>query len=225
MRKQLTDQQIEAFRARLVRAAEKLFAAHGVGGVTMRQIARALGYSQTAAYRYFADKEEILAAVRAAALNRFCSKLDAAFDPGKDARQNARAVGSAYLQFATDDPDSYRLIFATRAPEGALAPEFSQIVARFHATMTDYVQALIDEGYLVGTATELGRAFWVAAHGIVMMHLSGFLSSIEVRDEWHRATMRLIYRGAEAPKSAGGRVKRVAPVGKVPLRQVGRVKT
>ena len=46
MRPQLTDQEVEAFRGRLVRAAAKLFATHGVGGVTMRQIAKSLGYSQ-----------------------------------------------------------------------------------------------------------------------------------------------------------------------------------
>src|SRR5258708_23384176 len=109
MRKQLTDQQVEAFRARLVRAAEKLFAAHGVAGVTMRQIAQALGYSQTAAYRYFATKDEILAAVRTAALDPLCNTLEAAFDPPRDAHTNTRKVGDAFLQFALEHPDSYRL--------------------------------------------------------------------------------------------------------------------
>src|SRR5271163_3554239 len=144
MRKQLTDQQVEAFRARLVRAAEKLFAVHGVAGVTMRQIAQELGYSQTAAYRYFADKDEILAAVRTAALDRFCSKLEAAFDPAQDARTNARKVGDAFLQFALEYPDSYRLIFDTQPPEGAQFSDSDQISKRFHATRTNYVEALID---------------------------------------------------------------------------------
>ncbi len=202
MRKPLTDEQVEAFRGRLVRAAEKLFAAHGVGGVTMRQIANALGYSQTAAYRYFANKEEILAAVRQAALNRFCSKLEAAFDPRKDGRANARSVGRAYLQFAVDERDSYRLIFDTKSPEGESFIHFPRTLDRLHTTMTDYVKALIDEGHLVGDPEELGRAFLVAAHGIVMMHLSGVLATTEERDELHRATMRLIYRGAMAAPGA-----------------------
>jgi AcrR family transcriptional regulator len=217
MRKQLTDQQVEAFRAKLVRAAEKLFAARGVEGVTMREIARALGYSQTAAYRYFADKDEILAAVRAAALNRFCSRLEAAFEPGRDARDNAKAVGQAYLQFALDDPDSYRLIFDTKPAEVEI-PEYSLTVARFHATMTDYVKALIDEGYVVGDATELGLAFCVATHGVVMMHMCKFISSVDARDELHRVIVRLIYRGAQAASETRVRSKRSKPL----LREVGR---
>ena len=47
MRKQLTDEQVEVFRERLLRVAEKLFAKRGVAGVSMRQIAQALGYSQS----------------------------------------------------------------------------------------------------------------------------------------------------------------------------------
>jgi AcrR family transcriptional regulator len=199
MRPQLTEQEVESFRGRLVRAAEKLFAAHGAAGVTMRQIAKSLGYSQTAAYRYFADKDEILAAVRAAVLDRFCTKLETALKPGRDARENARAVGQAYLRFAVEDPDSYRLIFVTDGQD-LMAPEFSQMARRINATMTDYVRALIDQRYLEGDPVELGRAFWVAAHGVVMLHLSGFLPSLRARDELHKATERLIYRGAESGK-------------------------
>src|SRR5258708_19267841 len=194
MRKQLTDQQVEAFRARLVRAAEKLFAAHGVAGVTMRQIAQALGYSQTAAYRYFASKDEILAAVRTAALDRFCNKLEAAFDPARDARTNARTVGDAFLQFALEHPDSYRFIFDTQHPEGAQFSDSGQTMKRFHATRTNYVQGLIDEGLVVGDADTLGLSFCVAAHGIIMMHFSGLLPSVRAPTELHPAPIRPTYQ-------------------------------
>ncbi len=208
MRPQLTDEEVEAFRGRLVRAAAKLFAANGVAGVTMRQIAKSLGYSQTAAYRYFADKEEILAAVRAAALDRFCTKLEAALKAGRDARENARAVGQAYLRFAVEEPDSYRLIFDSSARD-LMVPEFSQTARRFEATLTDYVRALVDEGHVEGDPTELGRAFWIAAHGVVMGHLSGFLPSLKARDELHEATVRLIYRGARVEKRQKRMTRRI----------------
>ncbi|QOZ51502.1 TetR/AcrR family transcriptional regulator [Bradyrhizobium sp. CCBAU 53338] len=224
MRKPLTDEEIEAFRERLVRVAEKLFAAHGVDGVTMRQIAKALGYSQTAAYRYFADKDEILAAVRAAALRRFCSRLETALKPGRDARENAKAVGRAYLQFALDDPDSYRLIFGSKAPERDI-PEYSRTVHRFNSSMTDYVRDLVNQGYLKGDPVELGRAFWVAAHGIVMMHLSGFLNSVRARDELHKMVMQLIYRGAriEVEPNSGG--KRASRASKTVVRTTARTRS
>lgn len=199
MRRQLTDDEVDAFRARLVTAAEGLFAKHGVAGVTMRQIAHVLGYSQTAAYRYFANKEEILAAVRASALNRFCDQLEGVLDPRCDARQNARNVGKAFLDFALKHPDSYRFIFDAGQPVRADLPGIGDVAKRFNATMVNYVQALIDEGLIVGDAQAIGLSFCVAAHGIVMMHLSGIIPTIAARDELHRQTMRMMYLGVKKP--------------------------
>lgn len=216
MRKQLTDQQVEVFRERLLRAAEKLFAKHGVAGVSMRQIAQALGYSQTAAYRYFANKDEILLAMRAAALDRFCGHLEAAFDPARDARKNARAVGQAFLDFALKHPDTYRLTFFTENLEQAIAPQYSATMTRFRATMTTYVQALIDAGYIEGDVETLAETFFSAAHGIVMMHMSGLLKTVQARDELHRASMRLIAQGAGMRTGAEGAAKpaRIAASGR-----------
>jgi AcrR family transcriptional regulator len=56
-----------------------------------------MGYSQTAAYSYFKKKDEILAEVRAAAMHRFCDRLDAA-RRHRNARTDAKAVGTADAQ-------------------------------------------------------------------------------------------------------------------------------
>jgi AcrR family transcriptional regulator len=87
MRPQLTAAEITAFRARLCGVAERLFAENGFPAVSMRELAAALGCSATAAYRYFRDKEEILAAVRTAAFDRFASRLEAAARDAGGARE------------------------------------------------------------------------------------------------------------------------------------------
>lgn len=196
MRKKLTEEQIAAFRNAFIAAAEKLFEKQGVSGVTMRQIAAAVGYSQTAAYSYFKNKDEILAAVRSAALHRFSDRLEAAYSKRKSARANARAVGQAYLQFAVDEPAAYGLIFSTDQPDAMAYPALAAAMARARQCMTGYVQDLIDDGLLSGDAAEIGEVFWSAAHGVVTLHLSGMLSGLAARDQLHRRTMRLLSRGA-----------------------------
>ena len=195
MRKALTEDEIEAFRSRLCAVAESLFARHGVGGVTMRQIARELGYSQTAAYRYFADKDEILAAVRAAAFSRFAARLEAAMD-NRDARADARAVGRAYLEFAIDEPDAYRLIFDAHQPDASTYPELVEATERARASMTRYVRALVDAGEIDGDPAQLGMIFWSAAHGLVMNHLAGLIQGREDLYDLHGVMMRLLLKGA-----------------------------
>jgi AcrR family transcriptional regulator len=196
MRRKLTDEQKALFRERFIAAAEKLFEAEGVAGVTMRQIAQAVGYSQTAAYSYFRNKDEILAAVRSAALDRFSDRLDAAYAKRRSARSNARAVGQAYMQFAIDEPAAYRLIFNTDQPEAMRYPALVAALQRATGCMTRYVHDLVEEGLLEGDADELGRIFWAAAHGVVMLHLSGMISGVAMRDRLHRNMMQLLARGA-----------------------------
>lgn len=195
MKRKLTQQQKTAFRTEFIAAAEKLFATHGVAGVTMRQIAQAVGYSQTAAYSYFKNKDEILAEVRAAAVHRFCDRLEAACGK-RDARANARAIGAAYLDFAAREAESYKLIFNTDQPEAWSFPNFARAVARAKKCMTTYVQALIDAGELEGDAGKVGEIFWAAAHGVVMLHYSGLIGSVAMRNRLHREMLRMLAHGA-----------------------------
>lgn len=209
MRKKLTDEQIASFRSAFIAAAEKLFEKQGVSGVTMRQIASAVGYSQTAAYSYFKNKDEILAAVRSAALHRFSERLEAAYSKRKTARANARAVGQAYLQFAVDEPAAYGLIFSTDQPDAMAYPALSEAFDRARGCMTRYVQDLIDEKLLVGDAAEIGEVFWSAAHGVVTLHLAGIISGLAARDQLHRRMMRLLARGAGMGDDVFPRMQRI----------------
>ena len=71
----LSDTDVADFRDRLCEAAERLFAERGPDAVTMRQLASELGVSPMTPYRYFEDKEDILAAVRANGFTRFAEAL------------------------------------------------------------------------------------------------------------------------------------------------------
>ena len=75
--------------------------------------------------------------------------------------------------------------------------------------MTTYVQALLDAGHIEGDAETLAETFFSAAHGIVMMHMSGLLKTVRARDELHRASMRLIAKGAGMRDAAPDRAKPV----------------
>ena len=78
MPKTLSADDIQQFREAMRGVAENAFATRGAQGVTMRELAKELGCSAMTPYRYFRDKDEILAMVRAAAFNRFAARLEAA---------------------------------------------------------------------------------------------------------------------------------------------------
>src|SRR5262250_3772801 len=99
MPKNLSAAEVDAFRARLCAVAQHQFAASGRDGVSMRQLADALGCSPMTPYRYFRNKDAILAAVRTAAFDRFADALEAATKrAGDDPRAAGQATCEAYIR-------------------------------------------------------------------------------------------------------------------------------
>jgi AcrR family transcriptional regulator len=172
----LSPEDVEDFRRRLCVAAEALFAERGAEAVTMRELAQALGVSAMTPYRYFKDKDAILAAVRAAAFNRFAAALEAAGAGSGDALAHSRAAGEAYIEFALSEPQAYRLMFDLNQPTESDYPELQAALTRARRTMTTHVEALIAEGLLTGDAEMIGHMFWASLHGVLMLRLSDKLS-------------------------------------------------
>lgn len=205
MRPLLTDREVAQARAEVCRVAEVLFARQGVEGVTMRQIAAELGWSSTTAYRYFKSKEEILAAVRAAAFSRFCEVIEEATRSSSDPRQCAKRVGAAYLAFALKNPDAYRMMFDVNHADVTGNADLEAALARSLRCMVAYVTPLIELGTLEGDPHALGRMLWAAAHGLVMLRLSGIVTSDAQLRVLHEQTMSALVHGLRrnAPRPAG----------------------
>src|ERR1700761_4909794 len=172
----LSDTDVADFRDRLCEAAERLFAERGPDAVTMRQLAAELGVSPMTPYRYFEDKEDILAAVRTNGFNRFAEALEKARETATGgARARGTAVGEAYVTFALENPHSYKLMFDFNQPNVDKYPELVAAGQRAQKTMTGYVRDAIAEGLLVGDPQQIGLMFWAAIHGVVVLELAGML--------------------------------------------------
>lgn len=199
MPRTLSPGEIAVFRDRVCAVAERLFAERGPEAVTMRELARALGVSAMTPYRYFEDKDEILAAVRAAAFDRFAGALETAAAAPGNAAQRADAVGRAYLDFAFRERNAYRLMFDLSQPEGRY-PDLERAGARARRTMTDYMAKLVDAGFLAGDPAQLGQIFWAMVHGLVVLQLAGKLDPKPDFATLHAEAMRLLARGARASR-------------------------
>ena len=203
MPRNLSSAEVDAFRARLCAVAQKRFAKQGVDGVSMRQLAEALGCSPMTPYRYFRNKEEILAAVRAAAFDRFASALEeAARKTRGDLRAGGQAMGEAYIRFALGDPDAYRLMFDLSQPHPDRYPELVRASARARHMMSAALEALVKAGIFVGDAQLLGYVFWATMHGLVVLHLAGKLPKKPDFRTIQREAMRLLVAGARSGVAA-----------------------
>jgi AcrR family transcriptional regulator len=142
----------------------------------MRQLAGELGCSPMTPYRYFKDKDEILAAVRTAAFDRFSDALQAAADDDPDADKESlpQRVCRAYVGFALSQPHTYRLMFDLMQPDEEAYPALAKATDRARGLMTRHLA-----GGVADQSSEeqdrFGQAQWAAVHGALMLHLAGKL--------------------------------------------------
>ncbi|UYN93836.1 MAG: TetR/AcrR family transcriptional regulator [Enhydrobacter sp.] len=192
----LSDAEIAKFRARLCKAAVRLFAREGLPGVTMRRLAAELGCSPMTPYRYFRDHQDIVAAVRADAFRRFADLLEEAYAAETDPVARARAVGRTFLGFACDEPDLYRLMYDVGQSDEASYPELTRHRARAREVIVRQNAALIDAGLLEGDPVELSHVMWASTHGAIMLHLAGILPPDLPLQSLFESALRMINRSA-----------------------------
>jgi AcrR family transcriptional regulator len=165
---------IAAFRARAAEAATRLFAADGYEAVTMRALADALGCSAMTPYRYLAGKDELFALVRAEAFRRFADRLEAAIARAGDPLAALRRLKRAYVAFAIDEADAYRVMYEQRQPpDHHRWPELDRESRRAFGCLVHAVERAIAAGALTGEPLTVAHLLWASTHGLVSLHLAG----------------------------------------------------
>lgn len=141
-------------RAALLDAADTLLDQGGDGAVSLREAARMAGVSPTAAYRHFADKDALLAALALRGFAVFGEAMREALARGDASPFNAR--GRAYVRFALARPGRFRLMFgpllARSSAHPALEAASCQAFEALQASAGDKDAALRGWGLVHGLA-------------------------------------------------------------------------
>ena len=129
----LSDADRDATRRRIAEAAQELFQRDGYATVSIRKIAKTVGYTPMAIYRYYDSKLEILQTLWGGVFESVFAELDAV-KPQPDPIAHLVAIATAYVSYWLEHPDHYRLVFMA---EGVTQPDVSiflddpAIIARF----------------------------------------------------------------------------------------------
>ena len=168
----LTESDVAAFRERLCQVATRCFAERGAAGVTLRALAHEAGCSRTTPYRYFRDKAEILAAVRATGFERLAVALEEAADKERDPAARLEALGRTYLRFARDESHAYRVMYEISQQDEHRYPELVKQIQRTQQPMLDTVDACIRAGVIQGDPLDVTHVLWAALHGLNALYLA-----------------------------------------------------
>jgi AcrR family transcriptional regulator len=111
----------------LLSAALAIVESRGSEALTLRAAARLAGVSQTAPYRHFANKEAILAAVAEEGFRSLMAAMAHAAVLADSPLQRLRAVGLAYVTFATHHSSHFRVMFGREMADRSASTSLRQI--------------------------------------------------------------------------------------------------
>jgi AcrR family transcriptional regulator len=175
-------------RRALLDAGIELARSGGPDAVVLREATRRAGVVPNAAYRHFASRQELLQAVRSAALSELAVAMETELAglrrgryPADLARARLRAIGTGYLKFAQAETGLFRTAFAVaddsqdaadpgRAGHSGLNP-FQLLGAA--------LDGLVEAGVLA-QERRVGAEYlaWSAVHGWAMLVIDGPLHGL-----------------------------------------------
>jgi AcrR family transcriptional regulator len=183
-----------------VAAGLELARSGGPGAVVLREVTRMVGVVPNTAYRHFADRDALLAAVRDEAVGELAqrmadgmSKVRAGPHTPTGAGGRLTAVGRAYLEFARTEPGLFDTAFAV--PEHPMAGQSDD-----ERQPLEYLQAALDGLVEAGLLEPARRptveySTWATVHGLAVL-LRGPLSSLSDREKTRLETQTLVFIGA-----------------------------
>jgi AcrR family transcriptional regulator len=159
-------------RNALVDEALAILAESGPGAITLRELARRLGVTHTAPYAHFPDKRTLLEAVADEGFDRLTQLLEQAGASERDPSRRFVSQGIAYVQFARDNPNLYRLMFVD--PELGHDPEcaWSEQADRAFDVLLNVLSEL---GVPQDADNTLAAGIWALLHGVAMLEIDGRL--------------------------------------------------
>ncbi|NUP48242.1 MAG: TetR/AcrR family transcriptional regulator [Catenulispora sp.] len=178
-------------RAGLIAAGLELARAGGPDAVVLREATRAVGVVPNAAYRHFADRDELLAAVCGAAMAELGDRMAAGVAQVRGARddpdaayERLGAIGTAYLQFARQEPGLFATAFAVPHQHPYTAPTAEVEGARADRSPLGQLRAALDGLVAAGVLAPADRPgveypIWSGVHGLAVLTEQGPLRDVD----------------------------------------------
>ncbi|HWC78783.1 MAG TPA: TetR/AcrR family transcriptional regulator [Pseudonocardiaceae bacterium] len=162
----------EQVREDVKAAALRQLAQGGAAAISVNAIAKQLGVSGPALYRYFANRDELLAELVIDAYHDLAAELATATDRelGLSPGERLRAFATAWRGFAQSEPHRYQLLFTPPLPGYDAHSE--PLVTASQTVMTAALAVLEDERQILSA--------WTRLHGFVTLELGGNFASMGI---------------------------------------------
>lgn len=176
----------------LVNVGYQLAAEGGPEAVKLREVARRVGVSPSAAYRHIQGQEGLVDAVRGRIVEQLDEHMASAITEqgdGASPQQRVGAAGRGYFTFATSKPHLFRCLAASFViPPSTPGNPFERLVGLTNEVLRDRTDLSDDDAAV---------ALWSAVHGISLLCTTGALQDLPAERQEHLldVTLSIAVRG------------------------------
>jgi AcrR family transcriptional regulator len=181
----------QEMREDILRAAREMVEREGVANLSLRAIARTLGYSPAALYEYFPSKEAIAKALYFGGADGLAGRMQRTLQslpadtPPIDAK---KALGRAYRSYALENRELFLLVFGSGDAFGTLSKQFEEGGNGYEALMSVVNAGLQSGDFVELPAQALAFTAWASVHGFVMLELACVFDHDHADNEAHFQT-------------------------------------
>ncbi len=174
----------------------------GPDKLSLRALARDVGVSQTAPYRHFADKTDLLASLAAEGFRQMRNATLRVIQEHDDPQEKLHASGKAYVLFAQKNAELYRLMFGPMIPPDL---DHDELREAGNEALVAFV-SIIDDGirrgaFAVEDPLVWANSAWGMVHGIASLLIDGrfMCTEKEFLEEDLDKALAVVGRGITAP--------------------------
>lgn len=172
----------EDLKKEILDAAKSLFSEKGFESTSIRAIAEKIEYSPATIYLYYKDKNEIVHALHKEGFKMLVSHFEV-LNNVSHPFERLKGMGRAYIQFALQNPDIYRLLFTMEEPLKHVANCFEEWDEgdRAFDILSKTVAECQKLGFFKGfEPIQLSFVIWSTMHGLCTLRTTGHLAHVGV---------------------------------------------
>ncbi len=166
----------------LTDVATDLARSGGPDSVVLREAARRVGVSATAAYRHFSGQRDLVEAVKERALAGLAEAMRAKVDSGPvladpvaEGVRRLRAIGRAYIDYSLVEPGLFRTAFCPPEIDDSRDPLADMVaLSAPYQMLSDCLDTLAEVGGLAAERRPFAELkLWATVHGLAVLMLDG----------------------------------------------------
>ncbi|MFG2234054.1 TetR/AcrR family transcriptional regulator [Streptomyces sp. NPDC048723] len=174
-------------------------AGSGASALSLNAIAKQMGMSGPALYRYFANRDELITELIRDAYRSLADVFIAADSDEGAGRPGLAGLAHVLRRWALADPHRYFLVYGTPVPGYHAPPDVTAIASELMSVLLDACAATPDaephafEGHLAAhrawagshpdappSALRLALTFWSRLHGVLSLELAGHFTGMDL---------------------------------------------